>query len=302
MKTDVRTIERRFRPNGRNWPLIWAFLIACGGATKTSTATALATILGFRGYKLVIFDLDANMSASKILGWDKTALEGRKSAFDLITGTATLDEVALPARYRIDEGYSDDAFENIPNVRIVPGSVLLAEADTVIAQDADHNDWFMNLLHNYEGDDELFLVDFPASYGKMVYSAARMLDDDDSVIPSFRADPKDVDMVPELIAELENIREKNKHKRVVPGRPTIKHIVLTSTPTATYTEATARRAVARAEALYGEVLLPYVRYSADAKKVYEDKCPIEVLLPKSYPAEDYRKVATALGFPERPEA
>ncbi|MFI7278545.1 ParA family protein [Streptomyces sp. NPDC049879] len=295
----MTAIDPRFRPNGRNWPLIWAYLIECGGSTKTSSATSMAVTAALRGYPGVVFDLDSNMSSSLILGYDETALKGRKTALDLLYGRATLDEVALPARYRIGTGYDDEDFATIPNLRIVPSSPAMAGADTAIAEDADRNDWFLELLRAYEGDDTVFYLDFPASYGKMPYSVLRMLDEEDSVIPSIKADPKDVKLVKRLAEELERVREKNRGRRSVPGRPTLNRILLTGTPTATYKESAARRAAELAQATYGAVLLPYVRYSADAKKLYEDECPLPILLPNSAPAVDYRKVMTHLGFIDR---
>ncbi|MGW2612733.1 ParA family protein [Streptomyces mirabilis] len=294
------TVEPRFRPRGRNWPLLFAWLIACGGSTKTTSSTSLAVTMAMRGYKGVFWDLDANMSGSRVLGYTQEDLKGRKTVIDLISGDATFDEVVVPARYWVGEDDNgNNLYEHIPNLRLIPSDPSLSGTDTLIAMDPDRNDWFMEALHTYDGDDEVFHLDFPASYGKMVYSVARMLDEDDKVIPSVRADPKDVNLVPDLINELANIRDKNKNKRSVPGRPTLTHLLLTGAPTPSYTEAPARRAAELATSLYSEVLLPLVRYSADAKKLYEDTCPLPVLLPNSYPAEDYRKVATALGFVER---
>ncbi len=291
-------VTPRFRPRGRSWPLIWAYVIECGGSTKTTSATSMAVTAALRGYHGVVFDLDSNMSSTLVLGYDETALKGKKTALDLIYGNASLDEVALPARYRIDEGYDDDAFAPIPNLRIVPSSPAMASADTAIAEDPDRNDWFAEILRSYQGDDTVFYTDFPASYGRMPYSVLRMLDEDDSVIPSIKADPKDVRLVKRLTDELERVRDKNRGRRSVPGRPTLNHMLLTGTPTKTYKEAAARRATEDAEAKYSSVLLPYIRYSADAKKLYEDECPLPILLPNSAPSVDYRKVMTHLGFTE----
>ncbi|MFB1044378.1 MULTISPECIES: ParA family protein [Streptomyces] len=290
------TIDPRFRPRGRNWPLIWAYIIECGGSTKSTSATSMAVTAALRGYPGVVFDLDSNMSSSLVLGYDETALKGKKTALDLLYGEATLDEVALPARFRVGDGYDDDDFAVIPNLRVVPSSPAMAGADTAIAEDADRNDWFAEILRSYQGDDTVFYLDFPASYGKMPYSVLRMLDEDDSVIPSIKADPKDVKLVARLVDELERVRDKNRGRRSVPGRPTLNHLMLTGTPTSTYKEAAARRATEAAEAKYGSVLLPYIRYSADAKKLYEDECPLPILLPNSVPSVDYRKVMTHLGF------
>ncbi|MEU0218350.1 hypothetical protein ABZ281_26005 [Streptomyces sp. NPDC006265] len=44
------------------------------------------------------------------------------------------------------------------------------------------------------------------------------------------------------------------------------------------------------------MLPPYIRYSADAKKLYEDEVPLPIVLPNSVPSVDYRKVMTHLGF------
>lgn len=293
-------IDARFRPRGRNWPLLFAWLIACGGSTKTTSSTSTAVTMALRGYKSVFWDLDANMSGTRVLGYTQEDLKGRKTVIDLISGDATFDEVVVPARYWVGEDEAGaNIYEDIPNLRLIPSDPSLSGTDTLIAMDPDRNDWFMEQLHSYEGEDELFHLDFPASYGKMVYSVARMLDEDDKVIPSVRADPKDVNLIPALIDELANIRSKNKNKRSVPGRPTLSHLLLTGAPTPSYTEAPARRAAELATSLYDDLLLPFVRYSADAKKMYEDTCPLPILLPNSYPAEDYRKVATALGFTER---
>lgn len=297
MKTTSVTVDPRFRPKRRNWPLIWAYIIECGGSTKSTSATSMAVTAALRGYPGVVFDLDSNMSSTTVLGYDEDALKGKKTAIDLLYGTATLDEVALPARYRIGDGDDpEEDFAPIPNLRVVPSSPAMAGADLAIAEDADRNDWFAEILRSYEGDDTVFYLDFPASYGKMPYSVLRMLDEDDSVIPSIKADPKDVKLVKRLTDELERIRDKNRGRRSVPGRPTLNNLLLTGTPTPTYNEAAARRATAAAEAMYSSVLLPYIRYSADAKKLYEDEVPLPILLPNSVPAVDYRKVMTHLGF------
>ncbi|MCL6736083.1 ParA family protein [Streptomyces neyagawaensis] len=281
-----------FRPKGRNWPLIWAYIIEGGGSTKTTSVTSMAVIAALDGFPGVVFDLDSNMSSTTVLGYDETALKGKKTAIDLLYGRATLDEVALPARYRVGDGDDpEEDFEPIENLRVVPGSPAMADADRAIAEDADRNDWFAEILRSYEGIDSVFYVDFPASYGKMPYSVLRMLDEEDSVIPSIKADPKAVKLVKRLTDELERVRDKNRGCRSVPGRPTLKHLILSGTQPLTWPEqVAARRATAAAEAMYSSVLLPYIRYSADAEKIYEDAVPLPILLPDSVASVDYREV------------
>ncbi|MET9535540.1 hypothetical protein ABZY02_34160 [Streptomyces sp. NPDC006649] len=192
--------------------------------------TPMGITAALRGYPGVVFDLDSNMSSTTVL---------------LLYGTATLDEVAVPVRYRICDG--DDPkkdFAPIPNLSVVPSSPAMADVDLAIAEDADRNDWFAEILRSCEGDDTVFYLDFPASYGKMPYSVLSMLDEDDSVIPSIKAGPKDVKLVKRLTDELERVRDKNRGRRSVPGRPTLNHLLLTGTPMSTYNEAAARRATA----------------------------------------------------------
>lgn len=106
------------------------------------------------------------MSSTTVLGYDGTALKDKKTAIDLLYGKATLDEVALPARYRIGDDPVED-LAPIPNLRVVPSSRAMAGTDVAIAEDADRNDWFAEILRSYEGDDTVFYLDFPAGYGKM---------------------------------------------------------------------------------------------------------------------------------------
>ncbi|MFB7175872.1 ParA family protein [Streptomyces sp. NPDC056254] len=227
----TRTVDSRFRPRGRRHPKIYAFMLECGGSTKTTSATSMAVEAALRGYPGTIFDFDANRSTTTILGYDEEAMKGRKTVLDLIHGTAILDEVALPARYRVGDDYDDDAFAYIPGLRLVPSCKEMSTADTAIAEDADRQDWFAEILLGYDGDDDdVFWLDFPASYGRMVYSVIRMLDEDDAVIPSVRADPKDVKLLVPLFEELDRVREKNRLRRSVPGRPTVNHLILTAPP------------------------------------------------------------------------
>lgn len=90
----------------------------------------------------------------------------QEAAIDLLYGKATPDEVALPARYRIGDGDDpEEDFAPIPNLRVLPSSPAMAGAALAIAEDADRNDWFAEILRSYEGDDTVFYLDFPASYG-----------------------------------------------------------------------------------------------------------------------------------------
>lgn len=321
--------DPRFRPGGRNYPLIWSFLLACGGTVKTTSVTSLGTVAAERGYKTTIIDLDAQCNASEVAGYPAIATDGRPArlpetdeerqeeldengflyavpprptVFDVMLGKATFEEAVVPARYRVGPGWGDDAFEIIENLFLLPGSSLMKNADTLLASEPEHFFWFRDVLEEYEGDDDLFMLDCPASYGRMVLSTAMMMDEDDEVIAAVLAAAKPQKAVPKLQMELAEIRETYRKKRNIPGRPTMRNILLCGTPTASYNELDARLAVEEMERDYGQMLLPYVRYSAQAKHVFRDNCPVSILAPKSVTAEDYRKVATHMGVTNRAAA
>ncbi|MEK8141580.1 ParA family protein [Streptomyces sp. M10(2022)] len=294
----TRTVDPASAP-GAAPPKIYAFILECGGSTKTTSATSMATEAALRGYQGTIFDFDANRSTTTILGYDEEAMKGRKTVLDLIHGTATLDEVALPARYRIGDGYDDDAFAYIPGLRVVPSCKEMSTADTAIAEDADRQDWFAEILLSYDGDeDDVFWLDFPASYGKMVYSVIRMLDEDDSVIPSVRADPKDVKLLVPLFEELDRVREKTASGGRCPtpnGQPPNPHrhsdrqLHRSGGPEGNG----ARRIPVRR---HPHALHPVLRRRQEAVRRL---LPLPILLPNSVPAVDYRKLMTSIGFPDR---
>jgi chromosome partitioning protein len=92
-----------------------------GGVGKTTTAINLGTALAAIGESVLIVDLDPQGNASTGLGIDRR--NRRVSTYDLVTGEASLAEVAQPTA--------------VPNLSVAPSSLDLIGIDIEIADAPD---------------------------------------------------------------------------------------------------------------------------------------------------------------------
>lgn len=303
----LKTLARRnTRPNGRNWPLIIAALIISGGSAKTTTVTILATILALRGYKVRVFDFDQQRNLSHIFCAKHLDDAQFPTVWDLMLDKVSLDEASLPARIRTGEGWGDhfvgdedSAFADIPNLQIVRGSRHVKGFDTEVATGTGMlMAWFQNLCRTYEGDDDVWLLDLPASLSKLTVSTMLPLTEDDEVIPPVLVTNKEEEDLEYTFEELEQMVQDMTTRTQRPA-PTIKHILMCATPTSMHQAVEFDETVEAIGKRYGEHYeLHKVRWSGVVPRQHRLQQTVPAYAGSSNPMEDYNKVATALGFPD----
>ncbi|WP_330335711.1 ParA family protein (plasmid) [Streptomyces sp. NBC_00536] len=295
----TKTLPRRnLRPNGRTWPLIIAALIISGGSAKTTTISILATILALRGYKVRVFDFDQQRNLSHIFCGKHLDDAEFPTIWDLMLDTATLEEVSVPARFRVGDGWDDDAFSEIPNLTLVRGSRHVKNFDTVAAAEPERMlmAWFERVCNTYKGDDDLWLLDLPASLSKLSVSTLLPMTEDDEVLPPVLVTNKEEEDLGYTFEELAEMVEHMTTRSRRPA-PTIKNIVMCSTPTSQRKGVEYHETVEAIERQYGDhFTLHKIRYTDVIPRQHRLQATVPAFASSSAPMEDYSKLATALGF------
>ena len=95
-----------------------------GGVAKTTNACHIAVALGERGRRVLLWDVDENHGATKVLGIPPTAFFTTKH---VLTGDSTVEEAILAFD-------ADDLDVELPhNVDLIPSSRALQNVDTALA-------------------------------------------------------------------------------------------------------------------------------------------------------------------------
>lgn len=296
----LKTLPRRnTRPNGRNWPLIIAALIISGGSAKTTTVSILATILALRGYKVRVFDFDQQRNLSHIFGVKHLDDELVPTVWELMLDQVSLEEASVPARIRVGEGWGKEAFAEIPNLQIVRGSRHVKGFDTEVAVGTGMlMGWFERVCRTYDGDDDVWLLDLPASLSKLSVSTLLPLTEDDEVIPPVLVTNKEEEDLGYTFEELEQMVKEMTTRTTRPA-PTVKNILMCATPTSQHRGVEYEETVEAIEKQYGpHYNVHKVRYSSVIPRQHRLQQTIPAFAASSYPMEDYNKLATALGFPD----
>ncbi|MGW2865916.1 ParA family protein [Streptomyces sp. NPDC001205] len=302
--TDSTAVGARMRVLEKTRVLVLA--LKAGGTAKTSTCTSLAAILAERGYRVLVIDLDPQCNTSSILGY-RTFRDGQLGITQVMKERAQLKDLVVPARYQVDDidpENPDDAYQVIENLFIVPGDVEDPDIDDaeqilVSSKGADAY-WLRDGLASMDGEWDVVLIDCPATYGRSTVTAFIALDQsvDGEVLPPVLCTFKEAGALVRLEKKLQEIRDLRKYQ--IKGiEPRMKRVLACSAPTSSFGRAEHRKTLNELQDAYGDILLPLVHWSGVMPTIYRDDCPVPILAPNSVPTQDYKKVATALGFTPR---
>ncbi|MGW2601232.1 ParA family protein [Streptomyces klenkii] len=285
---------------------VLVFALKAGGTAKTSSCTSLAAIIAQRGFRVLVIDLDPQCNSSQVLGYS-TFRDGQHGITDVMKEQIELKDAVVQARYQVDDIDPEDpdaAFEPIPNLFIVPGNIDDPDIDEAERLLNDHRNadsyWIRDGLAAMDGQWDAVLIDCPATYGRTTVTAFIALDKnvDGEVVPPVLCTFKEAGALVRLEKKLQEIRDQRKY--IIKGiEPQVKRVLACAAPNASYGTSEHRKTLKEIQDAYGDILLPLVHWSGEMPKIYRDDCPVPIFAPKSMPAQEYNKVATALGFERR---
>ena len=132
-----------------------------GGVGKTTSSINLAASLGVLGKKVLLIDLDPQGNSTTGIGIDKGDI--KKSAYDLLIGAATLQEVMKKTKFK--------------NLYVIPATISLAGADIEIMEKSRLDPEFAksgqlkNALDPARETFDYMIIDCPPSLGILTTNA-----------------------------------------------------------------------------------------------------------------------------------
>jgi chromosome partitioning protein len=126
-----------------------------GGVGKTTTAINLGAALSEQGAHVLVIDMDPQANSTSGLGLDSS--RARLTVYDLIAGSASVDEVAVPT--------------TVPRLFLVPSQRDLAGAEIELATEGEREVRLRRALADLTGGYGFVLIDCPPSLGLLTLNA-----------------------------------------------------------------------------------------------------------------------------------
>ena len=137
-----------------------------GGVGKTTTAINLSTYLADLGKKILLVDLDPQGNSTSGLGIDKEQIES--CLYDILINGKHIDEIKVASK--------------IPNLDVVPASVVLAAAEVELVQELSRETKLKAALEKVKDDYDFIIIDCPPSLGLLTING--LVAADHIIIPS----------------------------------------------------------------------------------------------------------------------
>ena len=122
---------------------------------KTTSAINVATALAASGFRVLLVDLDPQGNASTGLGVAPSLRE--RSSYDLLMGTASLDEVAIATR--------------VPNLDLAPATVDLSGAEIELVEFEQRTHRLTHAFDAARRHWDVVMIDCPPSLGLLTINA-----------------------------------------------------------------------------------------------------------------------------------
>jgi cellulose biosynthesis protein BcsQ len=285
-------------------PRVFAFSVVAGGAGKTQGVVNTAVELANRGYRVLVWDMDPQRTASHILGYQdppEPGEKGPKTIFDVLKGTAKLLEAVVPARYRIGDGEDDSAFRVIDNIELVHGTLEMADAEVTLGQDPAGVLWLQNVIDEQvpDGRWDAFVIDCGPTLGILLLSIAMI-------------NPEIVGCVADEfkyiigLQDLETALEKGRRKfRRFGFRARVHHVLATNIPIKKDGSINRSGGAVTDDAMtairnheeWSEMLLPIIRRNIRFKDTIVRQRPLRFLHPTNEALGDIASAVDALNMP-----